>query len=532
MGGGCGRPEGSAPAISSAPADVSQPAAAESYRYAAAPMPTSTLDGVIPFSDSYSEPPSQFHTEAYDHISENDFQIVASQPLSTFSIDVDTASYANVRRFLNQGQLPPPGAVRIEELVNYFAYHDAGPTNDEPFAVHAEVAGCPWEPKHRLVRFGLKGKKIDRRERPASNLVFLIDVSGSMQHPQKLPLVKQSLELLLNELVEGDRVAIVIYAGRSGLALPSTPAESKGTILNAVRMLQAGGSTNGGEGIQTAYRVAVENYIEGGVNRVILCTDGDFNVGISDRSQLVALIEEKARSGVFLSILGYGTGNLKDAAMEQLADKGNGNYGYVDSLQEARKLLVEQMSGTLVTIAKDVKLQIEFNPRHVAAYRLIGYENRVLAAQDFKDDAKDAGEIGAGHTVTALYELIPAGVESTALAGVDPLRYQQTGSLSTDAFTDEVLALKLRYKQPDDDVSREIRFALRDEGCEFARASDDFRFAACVAAFGMLLRDSKYKGDITLPAVAEMAQTALADDLQGYRSEFVALAQRASAMRR
>jgi Mg-chelatase subunit ChlD len=359
----------------------------------------------------YDRIASEAHTESYDRIYENPFLDVRQNPLSTFSIDVDTASYANVRRFLNGGSLPPKDAVRIEELLNYFTYHYAPPADDRPFAVHTEVAGCPWEPKHRLLRVALKGREIDLDNRPASNLVFLIDVSGSMDDPAKLPLLKTALHLLIDKLAENDRVAMVVYAGSSGLVLPSTSGLYKETIWAALDRLQAGGSTNGGSGIQLAYQVAREKFIPGGTNRVILCTDGDFNVGVTDQGSLTRLIENEAQSGVFLSVVGFGAGNLKDSTMEKLADRGNGNYAYIDTANEARKVLVEQLGGTLVTIAKDVKLQLEFNPGKVSAYRLIGYENRLLRAEDFNDDKKDAGEIGAGHTVTALYELVPAGTE-------------------------------------------------------------------------------------------------------------------------
>jgi len=360
--------------------------------------------------------------DRYDALVENPFRTVKDHPLSTFSIDVDTASYANVRRFLLQeGRLPPPDAVRIEELVNYFDYDYAGPEDDVPFAAHIEVAGCPWTPGHRLVRVALKGKEFPDEQRPPSNLVFLLDVSGSMNSPDKLPLLKQGMKLLAEQLGENDRVAIVVYAGSEGLVLPSTPGTDQATILGALERLQAGGSTNGGAGIDLAYRIAQENFIEGGVNRVLLCTDGDFNVGTTSTGDLVRMVEERATAGVFLSVLGFGRGNLNDAMMENISNKGNGNYAYIDGVTEARKVLVEQMGGTLVTIAKDVKIQIKFNPAQVAAYRLIGYENRILAAEDFDDDEKDAGEIGAGHTVTALYELVPAGME-VDLPTVDPLQ--------------------------------------------------------------------------------------------------------------
>ena len=386
---------------------------------------------VFPGTADPEQAAAEFNTETYDEIVENEFLLAQSNPLSTFSIDVDTAAYANVRRFLTHGQKPPPGAVRIEELVNYFSYDYPWPEGDVPFAVNAEIAGCPWAPEHRLVRFGLKGRVIEADSRPVSNLVFLLDVSGSMADENKLPLVKNAMRLLVEQLGENDRVAIVVYAGSSGLVLPSTTADQKQTILTAFDRLNAGGSTNGGEGIELAYQVAVENYINGGVNRVILCTDGDFNIGTTDRSSLVRLIEEKAASGVALTVLGFGMGNYKDATVEQLADKGNGNYAYIDTLNEARKVLVEQMTGTLITIAKDVKIQVDFNPAQVAAYRLIGYENRLLKAEDFDDDTEDAGEIGAGHTVPALYEIIPVGVDVPESMTAPQSKYQQPGGRRT-----------------------------------------------------------------------------------------------------
>jgi Ca-activated chloride channel family protein len=435
---------------------------------------------------------------------------------------------------LNEGVRPPRGAVRLEEFVNYFTYDYPQPEGDDPFSVNTEAARCPWNADHVLVRVGLKGKEIHRKERPATNLVFLVDVSGSMDEPNKLPLVRESLKLLTRELNDGDRVAIVVYAGNTGLVLPSTGGNRKQTILEAIDRMQAGGSTNGGAGIDLAYRVAVENFIKGGVNRVILATDGDFNVGVTNQGDLVQLIEAKAKTGVFFSALGYGMGNLKDSTLEKLADKGNGNYAYIDTILEARKVLVEQMSGTLVTIAKDVKIQIEFNPKRVAGYRLLGYENRMLAAQDFNDDKKDAGEIGAGHTVTALYELIPAGregkQETANLPKVDPLKYQQPKSElepTAAAESGEMLTLKLRYKQPDGDTSKLIERPLKGEVRDYAKASGEFKFAAGVASFGMVLRRSAYRGTATLDAALELAQEGLGKDEAGYRREFLDLVRRA-----
>ena len=492
---------------------------------AASPMAPEPADDLAAANEAEA-----FNTESYDRIDENAFLDVRQNPLSTFSIDVDTASYAILRRFLHGGSLPPKDAVRIEELVNYFTYDYSPPTDDMPFAVHTEVAGCPWQPKHRLLRIGLKGREIDLADRPASNLVFLLDVSGSMDDPAKLPLLKSALHLLVDNLGENDRVAIAVYAGAAGLVLPSTSGLYKETILASLDQLEAGGSTNGGSGIQLAYNLAREKFIKGGTNRVILCTDGDFNVGVTDEGSLTRLIEDQAKSGVFLSVLGFGSGNLKDATMEKLADRGNGNYAYIDTLNEARKVLVEQLGGTLVTIAKDVKLQLEFNPQHVAAYRLIGYENRLLRAEDFNNDKKDAGEIGAGHTVTALYELVPAGGEIASTAKVDDLKYQRAGEATDAAASDELLTLKLRYKEPEGDTSKLIESVVKDADETYAHASEDFRFAAAVAGFGLMLRDSDYKGDLTLAAVQELAESSRGSDNNGYRTEFIELVKKARAL--
>ena len=478
------------------------------------------------------------NTEAYNPIVDNAFLRVAQEPLSTFSIDVDTASYANVRRFLTQGMLPPPDAVRIEELVNYFPYAYPGPSGDKAFAASVEIARCPWSVAHRLARIGLKGKEIQVDKRPAANLVFLLDVSGSMASPDKLPLLQQGLRLLVESLGENDRVAIVVYAGAEGLALPSTACEParKHEILSSLDRLQAGGSTNGGAGLNLAYQVAVQNFLPGCTNRVILCTDGDFNVGVTGQDDLKRLITEKAKSKVFLSVLGFGSGNLKDATMERIADLGNGNYAYIDSVQEASKVLVEQMSGTLVTIAKDVKIQVEFNPAKVASYRLVGYENRMLAAKDFQDDAKDAGEIGAGHTVTALYEIVPAGAgpgeDSSPPAD---LKYGPKAA-APPAFapasgSDETLTVKIRFKAPEGDVSKEIERGVVDEGLEYSQATPDFKFAAAVASFGLLLRDSPHKGNATLAGVIELGEEGRGPDASGYRAEFLDLVRKAREIR-
>jgi len=469
------------------------------------------------------------NTEAYDKIVDNPFRRAASEPLSTFSIDVDTASYANVRRFLSQNMLPPKDAVRIEELLNYFPYRDTPPSSssEHPFAVHIEVAACPWDAEHRLARVGIAARAIDQSRRPASNLVFLVDVSGSMLQPDKLPLVQWGLQRLVEQLGENDQVAIVVYAGASGLVLPSTSCLQKAEIMSAIDQLRAGGSTNGGAGIQLAYDIAARNFIKKGTNRVILATDGDFNVGTVDEGELIRLIEAKAKSGVFLSVLGFGMGNLKDRTLEKLADKGNGHYAYIDSPREAYKVLVEEMGSTLITVAKDVKIQVEFNPSKVGAYRLIGYENRIMAHQDFNDDTKDAGEIGAGHHVTALYELVPPGKEGD-LPRVDPLKYAK--SATKPVPSNESFTVKLRYKRPDGDTSRLLEFGVVDSGRSFGEASDDLKFACAVAGFGMLLRDSAGKGSMTYPGVLEIAQASLSQDPSGYRQEFVAAVRQAQTL--
>ena len=472
--------------------------------------------------------------DQYDRLVENPFRRVTDHPLSTFSIDVDTASYANVRRFLLQEEhLPPPDAVRIEELINYFDYDYQGPQDDVPFSAHIEVAGCPWKPEHRLVRLGLKGREIPNQERPQSNLVFLLDVSGSMNSPDKLLLLKEGMKLLVGQLRQNDRVAIVVYASAEGLALPSTPGSDRRRIMAALDDLEAGGSTAGGAGIELAYRVARQNFIPGGVNRVLLCTDGDFNVGTTSPAALERMVEERAKSGVFLSVLGFGRGNLNDAMMENISNKGNGNYAYIDGVTEARKVLVEQIGGTLVTIAKDVKIQVEFNPAQVAAYRLIGYENRILEAEDFNDDKKDAGEIGAGHTVTALYEVVPSQADAD-LPTVDPLKYEKTAPLSDllddQSIRDQLLTLKLRYKAPDADTSKLLEFTLVDPGHSFGQASPDFRFATAVASFGMLLRDSQHKGTATYDTVLDIATESKGPDVHGYRLELLDMVRCAKAI--
>ena len=486
-------------------------------------------------------------TEQYDRIVENDFLSAAEQPVSTFSIDVDTASYANVRRFLVEGRLPPPDAVRVEEMVNYFPYDYPEPDGEHPFSVNMEVAQCPWNGDHRLVRIGLRGRPIHRLERGPSNLVFLLDVSGSMSDQNKLPLVKESMRMLVDQLGEQDRVGIVTYAGSAGVPLESTHGENKKKILRAVDALNASGSTHGSAGIKLAYEQAAEHFIDNGTNRVILATDGDLNVGVTDDDQLVKLIRQQAKSGVFLTVLGFGTGNLKDSKLEKPADHGNGAYAYIDSLREAYKVLVQQATGSLVTIAKDVKIQIEFNPAEVDRYRLIGYENRLLRAKDFANDKKDAGEIGAGHTVTAFYEIVPVGGlrkgtvpfslrENRDIpqvrAGAGELKYQRRPEpqLTDDAQSGELLTLRLRYKHPQGDTSELVEYTVRDTGKRFGEASADFRFSAAVASFGMTLRGSPHAAGVGLAAVQEFAAGALDKDPEGYRSEFVDLVRRAQAL--
>jgi Ca-activated chloride channel homolog len=463
-------------------------------------------------------------------ILDNAFQEVRKEPKSTFSIDVDTASYSHIRALLTQNVLPSGDDVRIEELLNYFPYNDAPPSNAsvDPFAVHSEVAACPWNTKHRLVRIGIAARPIDQSRRPASNLVFLIDVSGSMDQPNKLPLVKWGLQRLVEQLGENDRVAMVVYAGASGLVLPSTSCMNKAQVMSAIDQLQAGGSTNGGAGIQLAYDLAAHNFIKNGTNRVILATDGDFNVGVVDRDKLFELIQAKAKSGVFLSVLGFGMDNLKDATLEGLADKGNGHYAYIDSPHEAYRVLVEEMGSTLVTVAKDVKIQVDFNPAQVAQFRLIGYENRIMAHEDFANDAKDAGEIGAGHHVTALYEVAPQeGRPMFANASGD----QGRGLAAKDGgSTEPLLTVHLRYKKPAEETSRPLEHPVIDRGLDFGHASDDLKFATSVAGLGMLLRNSPYKGSLTYAGVLEIAQPSLANDPSGYRREFVELVRKAQAL--
>lgn len=484
---------------------------------------------------SYIVPPSPIHYhqyesgESYAEINENGFQVPWQKPRSTFSIDVDVASYGNTRRYINSGQLPPKDAVKVEELINYFNYNYEGPKGKHPFAVHHEVSVAPWNPKHQLVHIGLQGKKIETKKLPASNLVFLLDVSGSMSSPNKLPLLKRSLKLLVNELREEDKVAIVVYAGAAGEVLPATAGSDKAKILSALEKLNAGGSTAGGAGIELAYKIAKQNFIKDGNNRIILATDGDFNVGASSDKAMEDLIEEKRKEGVFLTVLGFGTGNYKDSKMETLADKGNGNHAYIDNILEAKKVLVNEFGGTLFTIAKDVKIQVEFNPANVQAYRLIGYENRQLADVDFNNDKKDAGELGAGHTVTALYEIIPTGVESN-FKPLDDLKYQQTGEPKLKGNPNELMTVKLRYKKPDGDKSILLSEVIKKEQLSLDRTSNNFQWSAAVAGFGMLLRNSDYKGDLAYKDMIDLARKAKGADNEGYRSELIKLMEAAELL--
>jgi Ca-activated chloride channel family protein len=468
------------------------------------------------------QPAPQWNTESYNAVKENGFIRTTNDPLSTFSIDVDTASYSNVRRFINQGQLPPPGAVRIEEMINYFSYSYPQPDGGHPFSVTTELGPCPWKSGHKLVRIGLKAKDIDKSELPPSNLVFLIDVSGSMSDANKLPLLKQAMKMLAQQLNAKDRVAIVVYAGSDYVVLEPTSGSEQEKIKAAINSLGAGGSTHASSGIITAYELAAQTFMPGGNNRVILASDGDFNVGVTSRDELQKLIEAKRQSGIYLTVLGFGMGNYHDDSMEILADKGNGNYAYIDNLLEAKKVMVKEMSGTLFALAKDVKIQVEFNPLKVGAYRLIGYENRALADEDFNDDKKDAGEIGVGHTVTALYELVPAGAQD--VPSVDPLKYQQTDKKPAQAaLADELMTVKLRYKPLDSDKSVLLDTVVQDNDSSLGKTSNDFRFAAAVAGYGMLLTGSEQAGDLNWEQVLRLAKGAKGPDEDGWRAEFIRL---------
>lgn len=473
---------------------------------------------------------NNFNTEGYAPVNENGYRNVRNNPLSTFSIDVDNASYSNIRRFINSGSLPPADAVRIEEMINYFRYDYPEPRGEHPFTVYTELAVCPWNARHHLLMIGLRGKSIDKSSLPPSNLVFLIDVSGSMNDPNKLPLLKSAFGLLVNELRPQDRVAIVVYAGAAGLVLESTPGNRKEAIMHAIDNLEAGGSTAGGAGLRLAYREAEKNFIKGGNNRIILATDGDFNVGESSNGSMERLVEEKRELGVFITVLGFGMGNYKDDKMEIIADKGNGNYSYIDNLQEARRVLVREFGGTLFTIAKDVKFQLEFNPARVDSYRLIGYENRLLNDEDFNDDTKDAGEMGSGHMVTALYEIVPAG-SGENIPSVDPLKYQVSRKIQDENFSGELLTIKVRYKLPDGHTSRLLEKPVASRPADISEVSGNLRFAAAVAEFGMILRESEFKGTSTLEGAVSLASSAKGEDEDGYRAEMIRLIRTVKDMR-
>ncbi len=489
-------------------------------------MPASTMafrGGVAQYEMGPQKAQYQWNRESYNYNEENGFQNVWNDPLSTFSIDVDTAAYSNVRRFINQGSLPPVGAVRIEEMLNYFNYSYPQPTKG-PFSVTTEVGPCLWKQDHKLVRIGLKGKDIEKANLPPSNLVFLIDVSGSMQSSNKLSLLKKSMKMLVNQLGSKDRVSIVVYAGCDRVVLQPTSGNDKKTIISAIDNLTAGGSTNGASGIITAYEMAERVLMPSGNNRIILASDGDFNVGVTSRGELQKLVEKKSKSGIYLTVLGFGMGNYHDDTMEILADKGNGNYAYIDNLMEAKKVLVKEMTGTMFAIAKDVKIQVEFNPGQVAAYRLVGYENRVLADEDFNDDKKDAGEIGAGHTVTALYELIMNG--GKGVPSIDPLKYQRPSVANiakVNEFGDELLTVKIRYKKPNKETSTLMSVAVKDSAERLADTSGDFHFASAVAGFGMILTDSSHKNKLSYETILASAQQGRGSDINGYRAEFIRL---------
>jgi len=478
---------------------------------------------------AYFPPVTAPTDESYSEISENGFLDPKSTPLSTFAVDVDAASYSNFRRFINSGQLPPKDAVRIEEMVNYFHYDLPEPTNGDPVAIHTELSAAPWNPEHRLLRIGLKAKTVKTASLPPSNLVFLLDVSGSMGEPNKLPLVKASMKMLVDQLRPVDHVAIVVYAGEAGLKLPSTPGDEKTKIKDVIDGLEAGGSTAGGAGIIMAYQIAKDKFIKGGNNRIILATDGDFNVGASSDKDMGQLIQDERQTGVSISILGFGMGNLKDSKMETMADKGHGNYAYIDNITEATKAMISEFGGTFFTVAKDVKMQIEFNPAKVQAYRLLGYEDRLLNKEDFNNDKKAAGDMGVGHTVTALYEIIPAGLKDSFTTSVDPLKYQKTNEVALNN-SPEMVTIKFRYKQPDSDKSKMELVAVKDEPKALSKTTDDFRFAAAVAELGMLLRDSEFKQKSSFSGLIGMARDAKGKDDEGYRAEFIRLAESAKLM--
>ncbi|HVD98843.1 MAG TPA: VWA domain-containing protein [Cytophagaceae bacterium] len=479
--------------------------------------------------EEYAEP---LNTESYEYLPENEFLKATENPLSTFSIDVDNASYTNCRRFIDQGSLPPVDAVRIEEFVNYFNYDYTKPTGKHPFSINTELSECPWNKTHKLVHIGIQGKRFPFESMAPINLVFLVDVSGSMSDENKLPLLKKSLSLLVGKMRSQDRISLVVYAGAAGVVLPSTAGNEKEKIIQALDNLQSGGSTAGGEGIILAYKIAKENFIENGNNRVLIATDGDFNVGASSDGEMTRLVESKRDDGIFLTVLGFGMGNYKDSKMESIADHGNGNYFYIDNIGEAKKTLVDELDGTLYAIAKDVKIQIEFNPTKVQAYRLVGYENRMLKKEDFNDDKKDAGELGAGHTVTALYEIVPVGVKEELTGSVDPLRYQKTEPKKIESqYVDEMMVIKFRYKEPKDSTSKLIVHTMKDREVTLGSSSENFRFSAAVAEFGMLLRDSKFKGDASFASALELAKNSKGTDEEGYRSEFTKMISTAALLK-
>ncbi len=504
---------------------------AEVIGYLDNPTPVYILDASCEEStlskdyDNYA-PDGVFNTEEYDRIYENGYKKALKNPLSTFSIDVDGASYANARRFINNNTLPLKDAVRIEEFINYFTYNYKPPLDSVPFALHTELSECLWNKAHNLLKIGIQGRTIELDDMSPNNLVFLLDVSGSMSSELKLPLLKKAFCMLVEELRPQDRVAIVVYAGAAGCILSSTPGNRRGKIINAINRLESGGSTAGGEGIRLAYNIAKENFISDGNNRVILATDGDFNVGVSSDSELVRLIEKEKESGVYLTVLGFGMGNYKDSKMEKLANKGNGNYAYIDNILEANKVLVRELCGTLYTIAKDVKIQIEFNPTFVDSYRLIGYENRLLNREDFNDDKNDAGELGAGHTVTVLYELV---LRNLGANNIDEqsLKYQETHIENEALSSQELATLKLRYKEPLDTISQLVELPIENNGIPLDKTTNDYRFACAVASFGMILRDSKHRGNLTYNTILQVAQNALGEDKEGYRHEFTQLVNKA-----
>ena len=491
---------------------------------------TSMVARTMIVADSVLRTPASWNRESYNALTENGFIATGNDSLSTFSIDVDTASYSNIRRFINQNTLPPAGAIRIEEMINYFSYSYPEPTGKHPFSITGELGPCPWNKNHKLVRIGLQARNIAANDLPPSNLVFLIDVSGSMSPPNKLPLLKQSMKMLVRQLDKDDRVSIVVYAGMDSIVLPPTAGSEQKKILAAIDSLGADGSTHASSGIITAYQLAQQVYMPKGNNRIILASDGDFNVGVTSRGKLQKLIEEKRKSGIFLTVLGFGMGNYHDDTMEILADKGNGNYAYIDNLLEAKKVMVKEMTGTMFTLARDVKIQVEFNPARIAAYRLIGYENRALADEDFNNDKKDAGEIGVGHRVTALYELILTG--STDVPSVDPLKYRKVAGTIQSKYQDEIMTIKLRYKPLHSEQSILINRVIKDNQATLAQTSDDFRFAAAVAGFGMLLEKSQFTGTLDYDRILSLTKQARGKDEHGYRAEFIRLVETAQLLDR